>query len=69
MGGPTYPRVLIGICGEGVWNTQILILYFNQLQYEDYDYYCIVFILYFNQLQYDDYYYYCIAFILLEYTR
>jgi hypothetical protein len=45
MGGPTYPRVLLGVCGEGVWNTQILILYFNQLQYEDYDYYCIVFIL------------------------
>jgi hypothetical protein len=39
------PRVLLGICGEGVWNTQILILYFNQLQCEDYYYYCIVFIL------------------------
>jgi hypothetical protein len=43
MSGPTYPRVLLGVCGEGVWNTQILILYYNQLQYVDY-YYYIVFI-------------------------
>jgi hypothetical protein len=45
MGVPMYPRVLLGVCVEEVWNTQILILYFNQLQYKDYYYYCIVFII------------------------